>query len=128
MKKTSNMKSPGKAPSSLSRVDKLKVFGIPLALFLGMALLYHHICVSEQTSHITKTVTGWKRIYHLGDKQAERIIEIELDFHGNGSPLSMRVRHPPEERRRHHQEISKLMNAKDAERFMHFMEKEVSNH
>jgi hypothetical protein len=69
-------------------------------------------------------VTKWKTTYHINDEQAERIQQIELDFHGNGSPFSIKPTRSKEEKHRHHEEISRLMSPEDGAHFMKAMEKE----
>lgn len=74
--------------------------------------------VGQQRKALDKQLAQWKPLYHLTDEQAERIRQIELDFHGNGNPFTSRVSGTPEEDEAHHLEISRVMKPKDAERFL----------
>lgn len=115
-------------PATLSRTDKTLLVGIPLMLFAGLALLFHFVCVGRQTDRITSTVNEWTRLYSLSDEHVKRIIQIELDYHGNGSPFSIQQNHPPGAKHRHHEEISHLMSPDDGARFMERMEKSGAAH
>jgi hypothetical protein len=116
------------APTRLSPRDKAALIGIPLVLFGIIALLLHLVATAQQNASVTRTVTKWKTTYHISDDQAARIKQIELDFHGNGSPFSFRPVFTPEEKHRHHEEISRLMSPEDGARFMKVMEKSEGKH
>lgn len=117
------------APSStFSRIDKALLVGVPLTLFVGLASLFHFVCVGRQTGRITKTVNEWTRLYTLSDAKVKRIIQIELDYHGNGSPFSIQQHHLPGAKHRHHEEISLMMSPEDGARFMERMEKSGGAH
>lgn len=128
MKNSARKKKLDPQPTTLSATDKIKVLVVLPLFFVGLAVLFHFICVSQQTGQITKTVDGWKRTYHLSDEQAQKTIQIELDFHGNGSPFSMKERPAAEDIRRHHEKISQLMSPDDGTRFMQAMEKSGGIH
>lgn len=128
MNKNSRKKKVATPPTTLTPSDKVKVLIILPLAFVGLAVLFHFICVSQQTGQITKTVNGWKSTYNLDDEQARRTIQIELDFHGNGSPFSLRGHSQAEEKHRHYEKISQLMSPTDGARFMHAMEKKGENH
>jgi hypothetical protein len=128
MSKPSRKNKAPQPPTKVSRADKFKLIGIPLLWLCGMALLYHFACVTHQTSQINKTVNGWKSKYHIDDEQARRIIEIELGFHGSGSPFSLGARPAKDDKYRHHEEISQLMSDEDGARFMEAMEKDKGDH
>lgn len=128
MSKNSRKKRIGAPPTTLSPSDKVKVLIILPLAFIGLAVLFHFICVKQQTKQITKTVNRWKSIYNLNDEQARRTIQIELEFHGNGSPFSLREHPQAEAKQRHHEKISQLMSPADGARFMQAMEKKGENH
>ncbi len=97
-------------------------------LFAGLVLLFHFGSVRQQKANVTKTVQNWKSIYHLDDSVAEQIRQIELEYHGNGSPLSLSVNQDRATRYQHHEAISKLMSPENGARFMRAMEKEADKH
>jgi len=128
MGKISRKKKPIPAPTKFSRRDKAALIGIPAVLLGIIALLLHVVATTQQNASVTRTVTKWKTTYHIDDGQAGRIKQIELDFHGNGSPFSFRPTFTPEEKHRHHEEISRLMSPEDGARFMKAMERSEGKH
>jgi hypothetical protein len=115
-------------PAALSLRDKAVLIGVPILLLAVPALVLHFSSISQQTASIAKTVEGWKTTYHINDEQAARIKQIELDFHGNGSPFSFRPTFNREENLRHHENISRLMSPEDGARFMKAMERGEGGH
>ena len=54
-----------------------------------------------------------RRIKHdLSESQVRELLDIELKYHGNGNPLSMRPRPTTGQRDAHRREISELVHAK----------------
>ncbi len=115
-------------PAALSLRDKAVLIGVPILLLAVPALVLHFSSISQQTASIAKTVEGWKTTYHINDEQAERIKQIELDFHGNGSPFSIKPTRSKDEKHRHHEDISRLMSPEDGAHFMKVMEKSEGKH
>lgn len=115
-------------PSALSLRDKAVLISVPILLLAVPALVLHFSSIHQQTASIAKTVEGWRSIYHLNDGQVERIKQIEIDFHGNGSPFSIKPTRARDEKHRHHEEISRLMSPEDGARFMKVMEKSEGKH
>jgi hypothetical protein len=116
------------APTTLAPRDKAMLIGVPILLLAVPALVLHFSSISQQTASIAKTVEGWKTTYHINDEQAERIKQIELDFHGNGSPFSIKPTRSKDEKHRHHEDISRLMSPEDGAHFMKVMEKSEGKH
>ena len=108
--------------------DKAMLIGVPVLLLAVPSLVMHFSSIRQQRASIAKTVEGWRAVYHINDEQVERIKQIEIGFHGNGSPFSIRPVHTKEGKRRHHQEISDLMAPEDGAHFMQAMETDVSGH
>ena len=128
MSKLSRKKKAATAPTSLASRDKVMLIGVPILLLAVPALVLHFSSISQQTASIAKTVEGWKTTYHINDEQAERIKQIELDFHGNGSPFSIKPTRSKDEKHRHHEDISRLMSPEDGAHFMKVMEKSEGKH
>lgn len=128
MSKLSRKKKAAPTPTQLSWRDKAFIFGFLLLLLVFPVVFLHIHSVNQQTASISKTVTKWKTTYHINDEQAERIKQIELDFHGNGSPFNIKPTRAREEKHRHHEEISRLMSPEDGARFMKAMEKSEGKH
>ena len=128
MSKLSRKKKTVPAPTKLSLRDKAIVIGFLLLLLVFPAVFLHIHSFNKQTASISRTVTKWKTTYHINDAQAELIQQIELDFHGNGSPFSIKPAHTRDEKHRHHEEISRLMSPEDGARFMKAMEKSEGKH
>ncbi|MHB1083036.1 MAG: hypothetical protein ACYC67_26825 [Prosthecobacter sp.] len=128
MSKLSRKKKAVPAPTKLSLRDKAIVFGFLLLLLVFPAVFLHIHSVNQQTASISRTVQKWKTTYHINDEQAERIKQIELTFHGNGSPFSIKPARSAEERHHHHEEISRLMSPDDGAHFMQVMEKSEGKH
>lgn len=116
------------APTTLAPRDKAMLIGVPILLLAVPALVLHFSSISQQTASISKTVQKWKTTYHINDEQAERIKQIELDFHGNGSPFSIKPTRSKDEKHRHHEDISRLMSPEDGAHFMKVMEKNHGKH
>ncbi|HRX53322.1 MAG TPA: hypothetical protein P5016_02375 [Verrucomicrobiales bacterium] len=116
------------APTKFSGRDKAALIGIPVALFAIIVLLLHVVATAQQNASVTRTVTKWKTTYHINDEQAARIKQIELDFHGNGSPFSFGPTFTPEDEHSHHEQISRLMAPEDGARFMKAMERSEGKH
>lgn len=116
------------ASTGLSRSDKFKLVGYPALGLVGLSLLYHLTCIQNQKTLVSKTVERWQTTYHLDDEQAEQIKQIEMDFHGNGSLFSFRAIANAEEKRLHHEKISRLMSVKDGRRFLEVMEESGGRH
>ena len=70
----------------------------------------------------------WKTLYHIDDNAAEQIKQIELDYHGNGSPFTIKPLRSGYENHLHHAGISRLMSEEDGARFMKAMEKSSDSH
>ena len=128
MSKLSRKKKPATTPTTFALRDKAMLIGVPILLLAVPALILHFSSIHQQTSSISRTVQKWKSTYHINDEQAERIKQIELDFHGNGSPFSIKPTRSKEEKHRHHEEISRLMSPEDGARFMKVMEKSEGKH
>lgn len=129
MKNASRKSAKSASPlTKLSRKDGLYLLGIPIVLLGIIALPLHIVSTAQQNASVSRTVAKWKTTYHISDEQAARIKEIELDFHGNGSPFSLRPIFSPEEKHRHHEEISRLMSPEDGARFMKAMERSEGKH
>lgn len=128
MSKRLSKKKAATAPTTLAPRDKAMLIGVPILLLAVPALVLHFSSISQQTASIAKTVEGWKTTYHINDEQAERIKQIELDFHGNGSPFSIKPTRSKDEKHRHHEDISRLMSPEDGAHFMKVMEKSEGKH
>ena len=128
MSKRTPKKKADTAPTTLAPRDKAMLIGVPILLLAVPALVLHFSSISQQTVSIAKTVEGWKTTYHINDEQAERIKQIELDFHGNGSPFSIKPTRSKDEKHRHHEDISRLMSPEDGAHFMKVMEKSEGKH
>jgi hypothetical protein len=128
MSKLSRKNKIAPAPTKMMLRDKALLIGVPILLLAVPALILHFSSIHQQTSSISKTVQKWKSTYHINDEQAERIKQIELDFHGNGSPFSIKPTRSKEEKHRHHEEISRLMSPEDGAHFMKVMEKSEGKH
>ena len=128
MSKRTPKKKAATAPTTLAPRDKAMLIGVPILLLAVPALVLHFSSISQQTASIAKTVEGWKTTYHINDEQAERIKQIELDFHGNGSPFSIKPTRSKDEKHRHHEDISRLMSPDDGAHFMKVMEKSEGKH
>ncbi len=102
--------------------------GVPILLLAIPALGLHFLSIHQQTASISKTVQKWKATYSLTDEQASLIKQIEIDFHGSGSPFSVKPTRNKEEKHRHHEEISRLMSPDDRARFMRAMERSEGKH
>lgn len=113
-----------KAGSSHERDAKrilLAVLVSGVSLILGMM---HRFGTQGQYRSITRTIEQWKPIYGLDEAQARTIREIELDFHGSGSPFSFRGKRTPAQVLEHHKEISKVMSSESGARFLADMKSE----
>ena len=128
MGKTSRKPKAAPAPTKLSLRDKSIVFGILFMLLVFPAIFLHIHSINQQTASISITVQKWKSTYHINDEQAERIKQIELDFHGNGSPFSIKPTRSKDAKHRHHEDISRLMSPEDGAHFMKVMEKSEGKH
>lgn len=128
MKKQPRQKKTTPPPAQLARADKLKVLGFLFLFFVVPTLLWHFYAIHQQVASIAKTVEQWKTIYHINGEQAERIKQIELDFHGNGSPFSIKPTRSKDAKHRHHEDISRLMSPEDGAHFMKMMEKSEGKH
>lgn len=117
------------APSAkISRSDEIKAVGFLFLFFVVLTLFWYFHSVHQQEASVSKTIEEWKTTYHITDSQAERIKQIELDFHGNGSPFAIKSNRTSEEKRRHHEEISSQMSPEDGVRFMRVMEESTGRH
>ncbi|MBV6498449.1 MAG: hypothetical protein CJBNEKGG_00671 [Prosthecobacter sp.] len=128
MSKASRKNKNAAKPTTLAPRDKAMLIGVPILLLAVPALVLHFSSIRQQRASISKTVEGWRSIYHLSDEQVESIKKIEIDFHGTGSPFSFRPVHKKEETHRHHQEIGGLMAPEDGARFIKVMEKSEGKH
>ena len=128
MSKLSRKKKDAPAPTKLTLRDKAMLIGVPILLLAIPAFVLHFSSIHQQTTSISKTVTKWKTTYHINDEQAARIQQIEIAFHGNGSPFSIKPTRSKEEKHRHHEEISRLMSPEDGAHFMKAMEKDDGKH
>ena len=128
MKKPPRHKKTAPPPAKFARADKLKVIAFLLLFFVAPMLFWHFHAIHLQAASVSKTVEEWKTLYHITNSQAERIKQIELDFHGSGSPFSIQGHRMPDEKHRHHTEISRLMSPDDGARFMKVMEKSQGRH
>lgn len=99
----------------------LAVLVAGVAMIMGMM---HRFATQGQYRSITRTIEQWKPIYGLDEVQARTIREIELDFHGSGSPFSFRGKRTPEQVLEHYKEISKVMSPESGARFLADMESE----
>lgn len=128
MSKLSRKKKAAPAPTKLSLWDKAIVFGF-LFLFLILPAIFLHIhSINLQTASISRTVQKWKTTYHIDDEEIERIKQIELNYHGNGSPFSIKPARTRDDKHRHHEEISRLMSPEDGAHFMKAGEKSEDKH
>ena len=128
MSKLSRKKKAAPAPTKLTLRDKGIIFGFLLLILVFPAVFLHIHSINQQTASVSRTVAKWKTTYHINDEQAERIKQIELDFHGNGSPFNIKPARSRDEKHRHHEEISRLMSPEDGARFMKAMEKSEGKH
>lgn len=128
MSKLSRKKKAAATPTAFAPRDKAMLIGVPILLLAIPALVLHFSSIHQQTTSISRTVTKWKTTYHITDAQAELIQQIELDFHGNGSPFSIKPARTRDEKHRHHEEISRLMSPEDGARFMRAMERSEGKH
>ena len=128
MSKLSRKKKAAATSTAFAPRDKAMLIGLLILLLAIPALVLHFSSIRQQTASISRTVTKWKTTYHINDAQAELIQQIELDFHGNGSPFSIKPTRSKEEKHRHHEEISRLMSPEDGARFMKSMEKSEGSH
>ena len=128
MSKLSRKKKAAATPTAFAPRDKAMLIGVPILLLAIPALVLHFSSIHQQTTSISKTVQKWKTTYHINDEQAERIKQIELDFHGNGSPFSIKPTRSKDEKHRHHEDISRLMSPEDGAHFMKVMEKSEGKH
>ncbi|MHB1082926.1 MAG: hypothetical protein ACYC67_26255 [Prosthecobacter sp.] len=102
--------------------NKALLISLPFIVFGGPSLVLHFSSIHNQASSVSRTVDKWRHLYHLTDAQAAAIQQIELDFHGNGSPFSLRKLRSAEAKRRHHEDISRQMLPIDGENFIKMME------
>jgi hypothetical protein len=128
MKKQPRNKKVTPPSAKLVCADKVKVIGFLILFFVVPTLFWHFYSIHQQEASISETVEGWKSIYHLDDSVAARIKQIELDFHGNGSPFASKGARTRDEKHRHHEEISRLMSPAAGARFMQVMEKSEGRH
>ena len=128
MSKLSRKKKVAPAPTKLTLRDKAMLIGVPILLLAIPALVLHFSAIHQQTTSISKTVQKWKTTYHINDAQAELIQQIELDFHGNGSPFSIKPARTRDEKHRHHEEISRMMSPENGAHFMQAMERSEGKH
>lgn len=128
MSKLSRKKKPAATPTAFAPRDKAMLIGLLILLLAIPALVLHFSSIHQQTTSISKTVTKWKTTYHITDEQAERIKQIELDFHGNGSPFSIKPARTRDEKHRHHEEISRMMSPENGAHFMQAMERSEGKH
>jgi hypothetical protein len=128
MSKLSRKKKDAPAPTKLTLRDKAMLIGVPILLLAIPALVLHFSSIHQQTTSISKTVQKWKTTYHINDAQAELIQQIEIDFHGNGSPFTIKPSRTRDEKHRHHEEISRLMSPEDGAHFMQAMERSEGKH
>ncbi len=128
MSKLSRKKKAAATPTAFAPRDKAMLIGVPILLLAIPALVLHFSAIHQQTASISKTVTKWKTTYHINDAQAELIQQIELDFHGNGSPFSIKPSRTRDEKHRHHEEISRMMSPENGAHFMQAMERSEGKH
>jgi hypothetical protein len=128
MSKHSRRKLAAPPSAKISRSDETKAFGFLLLFFVFLTLFWYFHSVYQQDLSVSKTIEEWKTIYHITDSQAERIKQIELDFHGNGSPFAIKSNRTHDEKHRHHEEISRQMPPEDGARFMQVMEEGTGRH
>jgi len=128
MSKLSYKKKAVTPPATLKLREKVFFIGFVLLFFGLPAFFLHRRSIHDQTASISKTVQKWKHIYHIDDEKAELIQQIEIDFHGNGSPFSIKPSRTRDEKHRHHEEISRLMSPEDGVHFMKAMEKSEGKH
>lgn len=123
MKKKSSAKNARTAqpPVTDSSADKLLLIGVPFLLLGAITLFMNFTGVRNHEASISRTVEKWKLLYHLEPSKVERIKEMEITFHGNGSLFSIKGQPDREQNHQHHLEISRLMSAEDGERFMKTM-------
>ena len=122
MSKLSRKQKVVPVPTKLTLRDNAKVFGFLLLLLVFPAVFLHIHSINQQTASISKTVQKWKTTYHISDEKASHIKQIELDFHGNGSPFSIKPARTRDEKHRHHEAISRLMSPEDGAHFMEALE------
>jgi hypothetical protein len=127
MKKSAKVK-PLKLPAGLTAKEKIKLWGGFIFGLLGLSLLFHFTCIQSQRASIRRTVEKWKVTYNIDEDRAARIRQIELEFHGSGSPFSLSQSQRGEAIKVHHQKIAGLMSAEDGERFLQAMEKSHGDH
>lgn len=128
MSKLSRTKKAAATPTAFAPRDKAMLIGVPILLLAIPALVLHFSSIHQQTTSISKTVQKWKTTYHITDEQAALIKQIEIDFHGNGSPFSIKPARTRDEKHRHHEEISRLMSPEDGAHFMQAMERSEGKH
>lgn len=116
------------APARPARSSKIMLISLPLIILGVPALMLHFSSIRNQSASVSGTVEKWRPLYHLNDAQAASIQQIELDFHGTGSPFSIRNRPTEEQKLRHHEHLSRQMSPSDGKRFIEMMEKGGSKH
>lgn len=113
-----------KAGNSHER-DALRILLIVLVVGVATILgMMHRFATQKQYRSIIRTIEQWKPVYGLDEAQARIIRDIELDFHGNGSPFAFRGKRTPDQVLEHHKEISKVMSLESGVKFLKDMESE----
>ncbi|SKB01831.1 hypothetical protein SAMN02745166_03475 [Prosthecobacter debontii] len=108
--------------------ERLLIVGLILAGFVVPAYWMHSRYISLQAKSIQKTVQEWQHLYNLNEIQVKYIQDIELQFHGSGSPFSGRPYRTPSDIDLHYQEIAELMTAENGQRFMQAMSGNNGHH
>lgn len=131
MKKPHSSKRRSKTAASAA-ASPLRQRLILAACFAGfMVFLAAFVTVSgmiTQRAALNRMLASWTVSYHLTPEQADRIREIELNFHGNGNPFTSRESGTPEENDAHHLEVSRVMSPEDGARFIKAMVKSGGRH
>jgi hypothetical protein len=104
------------SPAPMSLKDKLQIWAWLAGCGIVLLLYLHFVSTRQQRIGIDEQIDRWRRDFHLTEVQAQRIRDIEFQFHGSGNPLT-RPAHTRDETREHHRAMAAVMNPEDGERF-----------
>ena len=122
MKKTRKREQSTRAspPANVEVTSKTKliVFAWIVGLLGSTVWMVHAMGTTNQSRALTKNLEKWKFKYHLSPEQATRIVQIELDFHGTGSPFQFPAPKTVAEKDEHDHFVSQQMSAADGAQFL----------
>lgn len=122
------MNKKGESKNQSSAREKWTVAACVAGFMLFLAAFVTVSGMITQRAALHRVLAAWTVTYHLTPEQADRIREIELNFHGNGNPFTSRESGTPEENDAHHLEVSRVMNPEDGARFLKAMIKNGGHH